>query len=162
MVAAASARTAADTTAILPNFSIMTRSCYFSGGEPALGLEFANRDVKQGASWDFRAAISRYRPIWLSRGPSDGHRRLSFWTFYFDNIAGSRLGGCRDLGLGQIERWPTGSKASRESAAARRRAATISDGLICSSQQTASIARRFLNAVLFKTELLQVSRKRCD
>src|SRR3954454_11792100 len=72
MVAAASARTAADTTAILPNFSIMTRSCYFSGGEPALGLEFANRDVKQGASWDFRAAISRYRPIWLSRGPSDG------------------------------------------------------------------------------------------
>src|SRR3954465_14307506 len=70
-------------------------------------------------------------------------RRLSFWTFYFDSIAGSRLGDAGDLDLGQIERCPTGGKASRESAAARRRTATISDGLICSSTQTASIALLF-------------------
>jgi hypothetical protein len=60
----------------------------------------------------------------------------------------------RDLDLDQVERCPAGGKASSESAIARRRAATISDGLIYSSTQTASIALPFLDAVLIETELL--------
>src|SRR4051794_4528014 len=160
MVAAASARTAADTTAILPNFSIMTRSCYFSGGEPALGLEFANRDVKTRRKLGFPGGYLAISPDMVKP------RTVGWFADAFPSglstSTTSRAAAWADAGdldLGQIERCPTGSKASRESAAARRRAATISDGLICSSQQTASIARRFLGAVLIKTELLQVSRK---
>jgi hypothetical protein len=83
-------------------------------------------------------------------------RRLSFWTFYFDNIAGSRrMRG--DLDLGHVEYCAAGDEASSESAAARRRAATMSDGLICSRTQTARIALRFFDAFPIETELFVTS-----
>src|SRR5262249_27125772 len=40
-----------------------TSLCFF-GGEPALELCFASLHVKQGASWDLQAAISRYLATW--------------------------------------------------------------------------------------------------
>ena len=62
-------------------------------------------------------------------------RRLPFWIFYFDNSQAAACADTGDLDLDQVERCPAGGKASSESATARRRAATMSDGLICSSNK---------------------------
>ena len=64
MVAAASGRAAVSTTAILRNFSFMTHPLCLFRDEPALDLEFANLDVKQGTSRDSQPAISRYLATW--------------------------------------------------------------------------------------------------
>src|SRR4051812_13066360 len=160
MVAAASARTVVDTTAILPNFSIMRRLLLFfwRRARTWIGVCQQRRQTRRklgfpGGYLAISPDMVKPRTVgWFADAFPSG---LSTST----TSRAAAWADAGDLDLGQIERCPTGSKASRESAAARRRAATISDGLICSSQQTASIARRFLGAVLIKTELLQVSRK---
>ena len=81
-------------------------------------------------------------------------RPLSFWIFLLRQYRGQPHGRMPAILISiRLNVAQPGAKPRVRCAAARRRAATIGDGLICSSTQTTSIALRFLDAVLIETEL---------
>ena len=64
-------------------------------------------------------------------------RPLSFWIFYFDNIAGGRMVAVPAILISiRLNVAQPGAKPRVKAQTARRRAATIGDGLICSPTQT--------------------------